>query len=235
MRQRIDIAYRVIEGVNDTVVVNYNSLGGKICTLDAGLYMSSRALAQGLQDAIDDQWSASASFECFANPDGTISIDSTNANFTLSWDSNSLRDWLGFNGALVGGQSSFTGNVQPGVLLDSLPWVNDTHGWVWSLRGIQHQNVGQAVKVSRRDLWTVQVFEKRSNLSQLRSVLGHLQRGTPATWYRNATTYSAFSYTNWHGKVEVCADPRGLGYSEDFENPNNVQDVLTVGLRLVAI
>ena len=117
MGQRIDIAYRVIAGVNDTVVVNYNGLGGKTCTLDAGLYMSSRALAQALQDAIDDQWSASASFECSAMSDGTISIDSTSANFTLTWDSNSLRDWLGFDGALVGGQSLFIGNLQPGVLL----------------------------------------------------------------------------------------------------------------------
>lgn len=234
MAQRLDIAYRVIEGVNDTVIVNYNSLGARTCTILPALYMSSRALAQALQDAIDDQWSASASFECFANADGTISIDSTGANFTLSWDSVSLMYWLGFDGALAGGQSQFTGEQQPGVLLESMPWVEDAHGWLWSMRGVSHKHQGQAAKVSRRDLWSVRVFDKRQNLEQLRSVLGHWLRGTPATWYRS-DTISAWSYTNWRGAIEVCADPRHLSYDEVFENPDNLQDVLSVGLRMVAV
>jgi hypothetical protein len=232
--QRLDIAYRVIEGVNDTVIVNYNSLGAKTCTIAPSLYMSSRALAAALQTAIDDQWSASTSFEVSANADGTISIDSTGANFTLAWDSLSLMDWLGFDGALAGGYSSFTGELQPGVLLESMPWVEDTHGWIWSMRGVSHKHQSQAAKVSRRDLWSVRVFEKRDNLSQLRSVLGHWLRGTPATWYRSATV-SAWSYTNWHGALEVCADPRRLSYDEAYENPGNLQDVLSVELRMVAI
>ena len=235
MTQRIDIAYRVITGVNDTVIVNYDGAGAKTCTLSPGLYMSSAALAAALQTAIDDQWSASASFEVSANSAGTVTIDSTDGNFTLAWNSNSLRDWLGFDGALAGGYSSFTGSLQPGVLVESLPWVNDLHGWVWSMRGVQHEHAGQAAKVNRRDLWRVEVFEKRENLDQLRQVVGHLLRGVPATWYRNTSTTSAFSYTNWLGKLEVCADPRALSYSEDYENPNNLQTVLRVGLAFVEV
>ena len=234
MAQRLDIAYRVVAGVNDTVVVNYNSLGAKTCTLAPGLYMSSAALADALQVAIDDQWSASASFEVGANSDGTITIDSTSANFTLSWDSVSLRDWLGFDGALAAGTSSFTGNMQPGVLLENMPWVDDIHGWMWSVKGVSHRHHGQAVKVNRRDLWAVTVFEQRANLAQLRSVLGHWLRGTPATWYRGGST-AGWSYSNWRGAIEVCADPSQLSYDEAFEHPNNIEDVLTVRLHMVAV
>lgn len=234
MQQRIDISYRVLEGVNDEFDVNYNSLGDQTCTIAPGLYMTSSALAAAVQTAIDDVWSASASFEAYANSNGTISIDSTDQNFTLTWDSVSLRDWLGYTGDLSGA-ASYTSDTQPGVLVGSMPWVDDLHGWVWSLKGVQHSNQGQVVKVNRRDLWSVRIFETVDNLAQLRGVLGHLLRGTPATWYRDVSTASDWSYSNWHGKLAVCIDPRRTSYDEAFENPNNIQHTLTVQLNMVAI
>ena len=234
MEQRIDIAYRIIEGVNDQFDVNYNALGDQTCTVAPGLYMSSSALAAAVQTAIDDVWSASASFEAYANSDGTISIDSTGLNFTLTWDAVSLRNWLGFTGDLSGA-ASYTSNLQPGVLISSLPWVEDLHGWLWSMKGVQHSNQGQVVKINRRDLWSVRIFETISNLDQLRSVLGHLMRGTPATWYRNTSTSTAWSYANWHGRLEVCIDPRRTSYDEAFENPNNLQHTFSVQLNMVAL
>ncbi len=234
MAQRIDIAYRIIEGVNDQFDVDYNGLGAQTCTVASGLYMSSKSLAAAVQTAIDDEWSASASFEAFSNSDGTITIDSTSASFDLTWDSISLRNWLGYTGDLSGA-AQYISDPQPAVLLESLPWVDDTHGWLWSLRNTNTQHQGQAAKLNRRDTWSVRIFEQRENLNQLRTVLGHLMRGTPATWYRDTTVNTAWGYSNWHGKLEVCADPRMLGYNEAFENPNNLQHILSVVLNMVAI
>jgi|DEB0MinimDraft_10_1074344.scaffolds.fasta_scaffold60444_2 hypothetical protein len=233
MAQRIDIAYRVIAGVNDTFDVDYNGAGALTCTVSPGLYMSSKALASAVQTAIDDQWSASASFEANANSDGTISIDSTSASFDLTWDAVSLRNWLGFSGNLSG-SSLYTGSLQPGVLIESLPWVEDAHGWLWALKGINQQHKVHISKVSRRDLWSVRIFETIDNIAQVRSVMGHLLRGTPATWYRSATL-TAWSYSNWHGKLEVCIDPRRTSYDEAFENPNNLQHTFSFDVHMVAI
>lgn len=233
MGQRIDISYRVISGVNDQVSVDYNGLGARICTIDPALYMSARALASALQNAIDAQWSASASFECNANTDGTFSIDSTSAAFDLVWGKQSLRDWLGFSGNLSG-SSLYTGDAMPGVLVESLPWVNDRHGWVWAVNGIDHKFSGQAVAVSRRDLWSVDLYEYRENLPQLRSVFEYLMRGVPATWYRSDLV-SAFSYSNWFGAVQFCVDPRRSSYSEAFQSPNNLQSVFVATLEMVQI
>lgn len=233
--QRIDISFRVVEGVNDSFTVNYNSLGDKVCTVAAGLYMNHRDLASAVQDAIDAQWSASASFEVFnAISTGIYSIESTALSFSLTWDAITLRDALGFSGDLSGA-ASYTGDLPPGVLISSMPWVEDRHGWTWSTRGISHRHRRQAVKVNRRDLWSVRVFEKRDNLAQFRSVVSKLMLGIPATWYRDTGTITAWSYSNWSGKVEVCIDPRRVQYSEQFENPNNVQDVLSARLEMVAI
>lgn len=234
MAQRLDIAYRIIEGANDTFDVDYNGLGALTCTVAPGLYMSSKALASAVQTAIDDQWSASASFEVGATSDGTISIDSTSASFDLTWDAVSLRNWLGFSGNLSG-SSVYTGSLQPGVLIESLPWVDDRHGWVWSLKGINSQHQSHITKVSRRDLWSVTMYDRAQNRGQIRSVLGYFMRGIPATWYRDTSNFSAWSYTNWHGSLQVCVDPKRSSYDESFLNPNNLQHTLSIEIHMVAV
>lgn len=240
MQQRIDISYRVLTDVNDTLVVNYDSTVDTTCTIAAGLYMSAHDLASALQDAIDAQLSSSASFEVYANTSGTITIDSTDKPYTVTWGSESLRNWLGFSGNLSG-SSIYTSGQQPGVLINNLPWVNDLHGWVWSMKGTKHHNQQQAVKINRRDLWSLQVYETVENIEHLRNVLTHLMRGLPATWYRNLTSstvmnsHSAWSYDNWFGRLEVCIDPRSTSYVEAFENPNSLQHTLSVQLNMVAI
>ncbi len=233
MTQKLEIAYRIITGVNDTITVNYNSIGAQVCTISPGLYMNAGDLAGAVQSAIDGVWSSHASFEVAQLATSSVfHIDSTDANFTLTWGSDSLRDWMGYSGDLSG-SSSYTGALPPGVLVENLPWVNDTHGWLWSTKGIQHIHSGQAVKVNRRDLWTVQIFERYENLQQLRSVVSKLMQGTPATWFRSSTPNS-WDYSNWQGRLKVCVNPKNVSYSETFENPGNLQDVLTVKLELVA-
>jgi len=234
MQQRMDISYRVITDVNDTLVVNYDSTVDTTCTIAAGLYMSAHDLASALQNAIDAQLSSVASFEVDDNSDGTVSINSTDQAFTLTWNSSSLRDWLGFSSDLSG-SASYTGDVQPGVLINTLPWVNDLHGWVWSIKGTKHHNQQQAVKINRRDLWSLQVFETTSNIDHLRGFLTHLLKGTPATWYRDITNSAPWTYTNWFGRIEACIDPRSTSYVEAFENPNNLQHTFSVQLDMVAL
>ena len=119
--------------------------------------------------------------------------------------------------------------------MSSLPWVNDLHGWMWSIKSDRHQNRTQAVKINRRDLWSLEIFEQNQNISQMRSVLTHLMRGMPGTWFRDTSIGTDWSYDNWYGALAVCVDPRASGYTEQFQNPNNLQTVLSVGIRLVAI
>lgn len=234
MTQRIDIAYRIIDGFNDRLVVNYNALGDRTCTIAAGLYMSADALCSAVQDAIDAQWSASASFEVQANADGTCTADSTALAFTLTWGSDSLRDWLGFTGDLSG-SSSYTSGAMPGVWVSGFPWTDDRHGWLWSTKGVDHPSQGHAVKVSRRDLWSVTVHADLDDIDQARSVLGHLVRGTPATWYRDTSVTTEFSYSNWFGRVECAIDPRTARYSDEWLNDGNLRTMWSTVLNLVEV
>jgi len=234
MTQRLDIAYRVIAGVNDTLDVNYNSLGALTCTIEPGLYMSADSLCDAVQDAIDAQWSASASFEAFANADGTCTIDSTAATFAVTWGSDSLRDWLGFSGGLSG-SASYTGAGMPGVWVSDMPWTDDRHGWLWSTRGVDHASQGHRVRISRRNLWSLTVHAEVGDIAQARSVLNYLMRGTPATWYRDTAVSSAFGYSNWFGRVECTIDPRRASYSDDWLNEGNLRTVWSTSLDLVEV
>ena len=214
VEQRIDVAFRASQ-TTSRLTVNYNGGGATSLTLTSGLYMSQSALLAELQtqlQTVDGSLTATES-------NGTVTL-AGGANFTASWTHTTLRNWLGYAANLSGASTYAAPSACPGVLVGSMPWAGGELGWRLHLKQfIGPHQTGGALRLKRLRKWDVQVYFSRTNdLTQLNSVLGYMLRRMPITWYRNTADATAWSTSNWDGKVECVLDPGQLEIARQWLN-----------------
>lgn len=205
---RLDAAFRIGPST-DTVTINYAAGGDTTVTITAGLYMSAAALATQVQSDLQSQ--IHASMTC-TESDGTFTI-AGGSTFTVTWTHLSLRTWLGWDADVTPAVSTTTADNQcPGVFTPTQTWGNEAYGWRWSVkRWAGRHQTGGSIKQAKIGQWEIAALLHAGELAQFRSVIGFLLRGLPATWYRNAADSTAWSYSNWDGKVEVTLDLDAYG------------------------
>lgn len=220
---RFDAAFRVYAHAN-TLPVNYNSAGDVDITLTAGLYMTAAALAAELETQLQ---AIDASMAC-SEAEGVFTL-SADDPFVVTWDNVTLRNWLGFTGAATSNDTSHTGTLCPGVWVGARPWTDRRPlGWSWQVKGLSGpRGTGRAIKIGKVTRWSVLAHIDRDELAQARSVLELLDRGIPGTWWRDVDESSAWSDSNWYGKVEVALAPETRGYGDAWRSlvPTRLMDV----------
>lgn len=220
---RLDVALRVYEHAR-TLPVNYNGAGNVNISLTAGLYMTAAALAAELQTQLQ---TVDASLTC-SEVDGVYTL-AGNDPFIVTWQNRTLRDWLGFTGTATSNADTHAGATSPGVWVAALPWTDRTPlGWSWAIKGFSGPRAqGRSRQIGKITHWAVMAHVDYSELAQARSVLELMDRGMPATWWRDETNGSAWSNTNWYGTVEVAFGPDMRGYADGWRSmtPLRVMDV----------
>jgi hypothetical protein len=233
---RIDVAYRIVSGVNDRVQVDWGNpaVSGTPQNVDiaAGLYMSADALGTAIETALSGVW-GTPTWTVSVGSNGKFTIAASAGVFTLTWNrSYSLRDWLGYAGTISPATASEeAANVAPGIWLGELPMRDDGIGYTVPTKGWsgRHKRSG-AIKhgTERLRLRAAFTLTDSTDHAQYRSVLSLLERGIPATLYRDSTVTSAWAWDNYWGALEIQLDPNSnssnqpLGMVEDWYSETRV-------------
>ena len=215
MVARLDVQFRV-DDTTDQVTTNYNGGGATVVTLTHGLYY-----LDTLASHFEAQLQAVHASYGVEEDDGQITITAT-SNFTLTWDHPSLRNWLGYGADLSGANSYVAPAVSPGTHVFQHPtdWSVDlrlhTKGWS------THHQQGSSVKLANSRVFRPESMVSRADLTgTLRTVLGHMLRGTRARWWRDKTVNSAFDFsTQPDGYSDVVLDAKN--YSDDWVNDTSL-------------
>jgi len=220
---RLDVAFRVYAHAN-TIQVDYNGAGDTDVDITAGLYMTAADLAAELETQLQ---TVDASMAC-TESDGVFELTADDP-FIVTWDMRDLRDWLGFTGSATSNADSHTGSVCPGVWVASLPWTDRRpRGWLWSVKSFSGpRGVGRARSIGKITRWAVDARVGRDELTQARSVVGHLLSGLPATWWRDTGESGAWAADNWYGYVEVALAPETRAYTDAWRQtvPTRIMDL----------
>lgn len=230
MVMRLDVAFRVGPTSNSVTVTHSVSGGPTALTLTSGLYMTLADLVAELatqMQTVDADLDASES-------GGVVTVADRNGDsFSLTWEHPGLRDHLGFD-ADLSGSSTYTGTLSPNTFVGSVPWEDDGRGWLLSLKGWEgdHQT-GGSIKLGDTALWRLGLRYTRDEIAAMHSVLSALLKRYPATWWRDTTNTTAWSFANWLGVVEVTLDPRQREMVREWLNAPGVQLDLRLPLTLL--
>jgi len=215
MVARLDVQFRV-DDTTDQLQTNYNAGGASTVTLTHGLYYLS-----ALATEIENQLQLVHASYGVEEDDGQITITAT-ANFTVTWDHPGLRDWLGYSAALSGANSYLAPATSPGTHVFRHPadWEVDLrlHTLAWD----SHHQRGSSIKTGNSRVFRPMATVSRADLTgTLRTVLGHMLRGTRARWWRDDTVAAAFDWdTQSDGHTDVVLDK--TNYSDEWTNDTSL-------------
>ena len=209
---RIDCKYR-IDPTNNQFEVQHSVSGNTTLTLTEGVYDSLADLCTEIQTQLvtaDPQLTCSES-------EGFVSMtDTNNDNFAVQWDHPPLMTWLGWTTHLSGSDSYTASSMCAGSFVATLPWYEAAPmAWEWSTKRWDGENqTGGSIKLGKLTRWFITAHCTGTEGQHFRSVLSHMMAGTPARWWRDTGTATAFSYANWDGFVDVLLAPEMRAYAE---------------------
>jgi len=231
---RLDIKFRVDSSTN-TLTVDHPTIGAPTAvTLTSGVYDSLALLCAEIEARLIA--TIDPDLEC-TEDDGLVTIEDTNpiGPFSITWDHPTLRNFLGWSGNVTGASAYTAPAVSAGTFVGSLPWFSDQPlGWEWHLKRFTDPRGthGGSTKLGSVSVWEVDALALWDDVPGFRSVLSYLLRGLPARWWRDTSVSTAWSTSNWWGRLDVAAHPDWRSYGDQWKRPD-LTALLTVPLRLV--
>jgi len=186
----------------DSLRVTYPTGGGAttVSMTGAGLMLDAAAIAAAIQ------------VDLIAQVDPGFTCTVSGRQFTIAHASPfdltpGLRPSLDTAMGLTAGATnvtSVTGVNSPLIYEATLPWSSTTSVTRRLKRWRGGHQQGRSVELSKLRRWHVRApVDGGDELGQFDQALMQLAKGMPFTWYRDGSTASAWSLTNWWGK-EVC-------------------------------
>jgi hypothetical protein len=202
----------VDSGFTDTTIVTA-SFG-----IASGFYKDDDAMATALEAAIQVTFPTIDIFKPGVNEHRWLIEDSGAAVFSLAWDSDNARTYMGYLGDLSAADAYYSDGAVGSTWYPLSGCMDPVFGRLASRRtGVDHTGWSRSAVVGRSDDIKVTAWIEQDEASAAFSVLQRFMRGARGTFRldaSNGTTW-AWSAAGWDGEMIVAlADPsRRLGFS----------------------
>jgi hypothetical protein len=202
----------VDSGFTDTTIVTA-SFG-----IASGFYKDDDAMATALEAAIQVTFPTIDIFKPGVNEHRWLIEDSGAAVFSLAWDSDNARTYMGYLGDLSAASAYYSSSAVGSTWYPLSGCMDPVFGRLASRRtGVDHTGWSRSAVVGRSDDIKVTAWIEQDEASTAFSVLQRFMRGARGTFRldaSNGTTW-AWSAAGWDGEMIVAlADPsRRLGFS----------------------